>query len=295
MFRRKNILLAALITMFFMSSCSILDNPARIKTFVEVKTSEGNFIIGLYEGTPKHRDNFIYNAQNGTYDSVLVYSVVPNGMIKAGLPLGNDEEDFLLSNFNGNSLEPEINNKLIHKTGSVGMYRLNNDKNTDRLSDSQLFYFIDGIPLDEKTLKTLETKRNAPLIADYIRVFLDEPQNKFLEDSLTKYKIDGDKDNYRRLYMELTDSIKPRIKSDGKELFVLNEFQMEQYLQFGGAPIYDGQYTVFGEIVLGNDIIKTLSDVRIGMYNKPKTNIYIISTNILTKKEYKNYKKSTNN
>jgi cyclophilin family peptidyl-prolyl cis-trans isomerase len=66
-------------------------------------------------------------------------------------------------------------------------------------------------------------------------------------------------------------------------------------MENGGAPIYDGQYTVFGEIVLGNDIIKTLSDVRIGMYNKPKTNIYIISTNILTKKEYKNYKKSTNN
>jgi cyclophilin family peptidyl-prolyl cis-trans isomerase len=294
MFKRKIILLAALITMFFISSCSIFNNPTSMKSFVEVKTTEGDYIIGLYEGTPKHRDNFIFNAQNGTYDSVLVYSVVPNGMIKAGLPLSKDEEDFLLSNFNGNLLEPEINSKLIHKTGSVGMYRLNNDKNANRLSDAQLFYLIDGIPLDEKTLKTLETKRNAPLIADYIRVFLDEPQNKFLEDSLTKYKIDGDKENYRRLYLELTDSIKPRIKSDGKELFVLDKFQIEQYMEHGGAPIYDGQYTIFGEIVSGIEIIKTLSGVRIGMYNKPKANIYILSTSVLSKKAFKNYMKSTN-
>ncbi|MBN2777525.1 MAG: peptidylprolyl isomerase [Bacteroidales bacterium] len=295
MFKRKIILLAALITMFFISSCSIFNNPTSIKSFVKVKTTEGDFVIGLYEGTPKHRDNFINNAQNGTYDSVLIYSVVPHGMIKAGLPLNNEEEDFLTTNFIKTSIESEINSKLIHKTGSFGMYRLDNDKNPDRLSDPQLFYFIDGIPLDEKTLKTLETKRNAPLIADYIRVFLDEPQNKFLEDSLTQYKISGDKENYRRLYLELTDSVKPRIKSDGKELFVLDKFQIDKYLEHGGAPIYDGQYTVFGEIVLGNEIIKTLSDVRIGMYNKPKANIYILSTSVLSKKEYKNYKKSTNN
>ncbi|MDY0142112.1 MAG: peptidylprolyl isomerase [Bacteroidales bacterium] len=292
MFKRKNNLLAAFFLMIFVSSCTIFNNPAKINKFVEIKTNHGDFILGLYEGTPLHRDNFLKNCHNMQYDSTLIYSVMPNGMHKIGLPVNEKEDDLLFDSFPDNTINPEFNPKLINKTGAVGMYRINNDKNPEQVSDNILFYIIDGIPANQKLLRTLEAKRNAPLIADYISTFLKEPGHKHFEDSLNQYKTNRNNDKFTQLYVQLTDSVKPRIKADGKSLFVLDKFQIDKYTNLGGVPIYDGQYTVFGEIVLGNEILKTLSNTRIGLFNKPKTNIYVLSTQILTKKEYKKRKKN---
>ncbi|MDD2635150.1 MAG: peptidylprolyl isomerase [Bacteroidales bacterium] len=291
MLQRKKNLLAAFFLLFLVSSCTIFNNPAKINKYVEIKTNQGDFILGLYEGTPMHRDNFLKNCNNMKYDSTLIYSVMPNGMHKIGLPVNKKEDDILLESFPENTIEPEFNKKLINKTGAVGMYRANNDKNPEKLSNNMLFYIIEGLPSNQKLLNTLEAKRNAPIIADYITSFLKEPGHQHFEDSLTLYKTNRNNDKYTQLYVKLTDSIKPRIKADGKNLFVLDKFQTNTYTSVGGAPIYDGQYTVFGEIVQGNEILKTLSKARKGLFNKPKTNIYVLSTKILTKKEYKNHSK----
>ncbi|MDD4149189.1 MAG: peptidylprolyl isomerase [Bacteroidales bacterium] len=295
MFKRKDILLAAFFLIILSSSCSIFNNPTKINKFVEIKTNKGDFILGLYEGTPLHRDNFLNNCHNMQYDSTLIYSAMPNGINKIGLPVDKKEDDILYDLFPDSGIPPELNTKLIHKTGAIGMYRINNDKNPKTLSDNILFYLVDGIPTNEKLLRTLEAKQNIPMVAEYIKIFLQEPGHKHFEDSLTKYKQNKDNDKYSRLYIQLTDSIKPRIKADGKNLFSLSKFQIDQYTNIGGIPIYDGQYTVFGEIVAGLNILETLANVRTGLFNKPKANIYVLSTKILTKKEYKASVKATNN
>ena len=210
--------------------------------------------------------------------------------MKAGLPEDKTEEAILQENFTEKTIKPEINEKLINKTGAVGMLRLADEKNADRLSDTKLFYLVQGINLDEKTLKTLEAKRNAPIIADYLTIYLNKPENQIYKDSLDYYKIEGQNKNWSRLYADLTENIIPEIEKDGKKLFKINKYQTEMYQSIGGAPVYDGQYTVFGEIVEGIEIFQKFSEIKTGLNNKPKKNIYILSTEKLTKKEYKNLK-----
>ncbi|HOZ30084.1 MAG TPA: peptidylprolyl isomerase [Bacteroidales bacterium] len=255
-----------------------------------INTDQGDFIVGLYEGTPLYRDNFLANVNSGVYDSCLVYSVIPNGIMKAGLPDKTEEDDFMNDNFTKNALTPESNPKIINKTGAVGMLRLPNEQNPDRLSDTKLFYLVQGISLDEKTLKTLEAKRNAPLIADYLTIYLNKPENLIFKDSLDFYKAIGMTKEWSSLYSKLTDKIIPEIEKDGKKLFRLNKYQYNIYTTNGGAPVYDGQYCVFGEIVDGIEILQKLSETNVGLFNKPKKNIYILSTKKLTYKEYKNLK-----
>jgi cyclophilin family peptidyl-prolyl cis-trans isomerase len=264
-----------------------MKNPTKINTYVHFTTTGGDFVIGLYEGTPLHKDNFIQNVSNKTYDSTLVYSVISNGLIRMGLPENTNEDDFLKENFNSASIQEEINPKLINKTAAVGMLRLSNSGNPEKFSDSQLFYLVEGIKTDAKTLKTMEAKRNAPMISDYMTVYLNLPENKVYKDSLDHYKIERKNTEWSRLYAELSKNIIPKIEMDGKELFEMTDYQIEVYSQIGGAPVYDGQYTIFGEIVYGNEILTKLTGFKTNLYNQPKENIYILSARILTKKEFK--------
>ena len=57
--------------------------PAR---FVEINTIYGKMIIGLYNETPLHRDNFIKQAQEAHFDSLLFHRVIPQLMIQGGDP-----------------------------------------------------------------------------------------------------------------------------------------------------------------------------------------------------------------
>ncbi len=291
MFKRFFIFIAVLTVVLSTVSCSLLHNKAKIKNYVEVQTSEGSFIIGLYEGTPLHKENFMNNSKTNVYDSTLIYSISPNGIHKMGLVENKKDTRVLNDITEEKTIKNEIYPELLNKKGAVGMLRANNDINPDKRSNKLIFYIVDGIKANDKILKTLTAKRNAPLIADYITVFISEEGHKHYEDSLKFYKSNQDNKNYKRLYLELTDSVKPRIKKDGKELFALDKKQVETYTEVGGVPIYDGQYTVFGKIVKGIDILDKLSSVKTGLRNKPKKDIYIISTKVLTKKEFKKYKK----
>jgi len=268
----------------------MLNSPLKINDYALLHTNKGDFIIGLYEGTPLHKEKFLENICSGVYDSCLVYSIIPNGLMKVGLQKNEIEEDVLNANFQKKAIKPELNEKLINKTGAVGMLRLPNEQNSDCFSDTKLFYLVQGIKLDEKTLNTLEAKRNAPIIADYLTIYLNKPENRIFKDSLDYYKIEGKNKDWSRLYADLTEKIIPEIEKDGKKLYKINKYQTEIYQSVGGAPVYDGQYTVFGEIVEGMEILQKFSEIKTGLMNKPKENIYILSTKKLTKKEYKNLK-----
>ncbi len=290
MFKQYLILLVAFFSTIFICSCSVFRNPAKIKTYAQINTTEGSFIIGLYEGTPLHKDNFIKNCTSNSYDSTLIYSTNPNGIHKMGLKPEKEEINVLSRTFKDSKINSEINAKLINKKGAVGMLKLDKDFEGESMSDNYLFYIVDGIKTDTKLIHTLEAKQNAPIIAKYIDEFNSEPNHYHYKDSLLQFKMNRDKENFRRLYLELTDSVKPRIKKDGIILFKLTNKQIEQYTKYGGIPIYDGHYTVFGEIVDGIEILSILSNIKTGIKGKPKKDIYILSTTVLTKKEYKHSK-----
>ena len=56
------------------------------ETKLKIETTAGDIIVKLYNETPKHRDNFIKLAEEGTYEGTLFHRVIKDFMIQAGDP-----------------------------------------------------------------------------------------------------------------------------------------------------------------------------------------------------------------
>lgn len=59
------------------------------------------------------------------------------------------------------------------------------------------------------------------------------------------------------------------------------EEQRKVYETIGGAPFLDGDYTVFGEVVEGMDVVDKIAAKPKDRYDRPTTDVKILSTEIL--------------
>ena len=57
------------------------DGNMEKETKLKIETSAGDIIVKLYNETPKHRDNFIKLAEEGTYEGTLFHRVIKDFMI----------------------------------------------------------------------------------------------------------------------------------------------------------------------------------------------------------------------
>ena len=57
--------------------------------------------------------------------------------------------------------------------------------------------------------------------------------------------------------------------------------QIAAYTTVGGAPHLDGEYTVFGEVVEGMDVVEKLEKVKTGAADRPVEDVKVISMKIV--------------
>ncbi len=122
------------------------------KNKVRIDTEFGKIVIMLYDGTPKHRDNFLALTKERFYDSLLWHRVIPQFVIQGGDPnskqaaagtaLGEGEK--------GSRIPAEIKPQYYHKRGAVGMAR---DNNPDKASSGCQFYIVAGKTFDKEALQ----------------------------------------------------------------------------------------------------------------------------------------------
>lgn len=84
------------------------------------------------------------------------------------------------------------------------------------------------------------------------------------------YIVQGQK--YLRKYM-------PRFEDRRGEKYT--EKQLINYETLGGTPHLDGEYTVFGEVIRGLDVIEKISNTKTGKADRPVEDVYIISVKLL--------------
>ena len=62
---------------------------------------------------------------------------------------------------------------------------------------------------------------------------------------------------------------------------VFSKEQIDSYTTVGGVPHLDAQYTVFGEVIEGLDIIDKIAAVKCGSNDRPATDVKIISAKVI--------------
>ena len=59
-----------------------------------------------------------------------------------------------------------------------------------------------------------------------------------------------------------------------------SEAQRQAYRELGGSPSLDQDYTVFGEVISGMDVVEAIAEVETGAYDRPAQDVIIRSVTI---------------
>mgnify|MGYP003649227016 CR=1 FL=1 len=245
------------------------------RTVVEMVTDLGPITIELYNETPLHRDNFIKLVKERAYDSVMFHRVINTFMIQAGDPdsknaididtLGNGDVDY--------KIKAEFNPNLFHKKGVLAAAR---DGNPERASSGMQFYIAQGKVFNDSLLDKAEVRINNWLAQHEIQ---NATQHKYLLDSLQQAM----NENKQEKYLQYQDSINIWAKSAKSfTAYTIPESHRAIYKTVGGTPHLDQNYTVYGEVVKGLNIVDSIAAVPTGQFDRPIRDVRIISMRIAT-------------
>ncbi len=126
----------------------------------KIATNYGTVIIELYDGTPKHRDNFIKLANQNYFDSLLFHRVINGFVVQAGDPTSKNANDTaqLGEGDLGYTVPAEIfPERYFHKRGALGMAR---DENPEKASSACQFYIVQGKIANDSTFIKARARTN---------------------------------------------------------------------------------------------------------------------------------------
>jgi peptidyl-prolyl cis-trans isomerase B (cyclophilin B) len=235
---------------------------------VTISTSYGDMVAILYDETPKHKENFLKLAKEGFYDSLLFHRVIEGFMIQGGDP---DSKNAIPSQRLGGgnigyTLDAEINPKLFHKKGALAAARLGDQQNPKRASSGSQFYIVHGKPISEEDLSI--DGRN---FGEALQKFMRDPQHKTSADSAMLFYQNNDQAGYEAFIRAL----RPRIEQATgiSTTRPVDPAQRDAYVPHGGTPNLDGQYTVFGQVIKGIDVIDKIAAQSKDAFDRPKQDI----------------------
>lgn len=213
----------------------------------------------LYDETPKHKENFIKLAKEGYYNDLLFHRIIQGFMIQGGDPDSKNATPGqpLGMGGPGYTVEAEINPKFFHEKGSLSAARLGDQQNPGKASSGSQFYIVQGTIVRQTDADGLRIDQ-AKLSSSFQKIIQD-PNNQPLIDSLNQLYMTGDMQAYQRKIYSLV----PRIeKMTGQKIYKeVSPEKLKAYTTVGGAPHLDGEYTVFGKIISGLDVIDKIAAV----------------------------------
>ena len=285
---RKHFLLSFVMMAFAFISCSAnntasegsspaSDQKADNKmTQVKLETSMGDIIVELYNETPQHRDNFIKLVKEGYYDGVLFHRVIKDFMIQTGD--GNSKtagpETMLGDGDPGYTIEAEfVYPKYFHKRGALAAARTGDQVNPERRSSGSQFYIVTGKIYSSEELNMMSKRMTDMKKQDIFRRLVTENRAKIEE-----LQRNQDNTGIQALQNEL---IQITEAEAAKTPSSMTDEQIDAYTSVGGTPHLDGQYTVFGEVIKGMDVVDKIQNTQTGAADRPTTDIKIIKASIL--------------
>lgn len=267
-----------IVILLFYWSCNTKKESTNItleqRKTVEIVTNYGTIVLELYNETPLHRDNFVKLVKEGSYDSLLFHRVIQNFMIQGGDPdsYASGATDTLGDGDVSYTIPAEFVSNLFHKKGALAAARTNNPT---RASSGSQFYIVQGKIFNDSLLDLAESRINRYLAEHFATN--DSLNNPILK-SIQKAKLEQD----TLLYRQLNDRLDTIFKTyTNFEKYTIPEKHRTVYKEIGGAPHLDQNYTVFGQIRKGLEVIDSIASVETGMYNRPLSDVRILSTRVL--------------
>lgn len=254
-----------LLTMLSVWSSTLAQEPV---FYVTISTNMGNMKVKLYNETPNHRDHFLKLAGEQHFDGTLFYRVVKGFVIQGG---SSDSRNAAAGRAIGYgkaiNIDSEFNDECFHKKGALCAPRQPEDINHFKMSDISQFYIVQGRKYTNEELDLIEKATNNP-----IKKELKEQFYLPRKEELARLKKEDPK-AFNKLLREIKDKINFHYSISNKKEFT--QGQRDAYITIGGTPELDGDYTVFGEVVEGLDVLNKIASTKVDKNNRPYTDVKI--------------------
>jgi cyclophilin family peptidyl-prolyl cis-trans isomerase len=257
----------------FALACSLilLNLPvvsAAKKQDVELLTQRGTIVLRLSDETPKHRDNFIRLVNLHQLDSLNFYRIIQTFLIQTGKDLPTEFPALI---------DAEFRPDLFHKRGALNAAREGDEYNPTQASAALHFTIITGKLFNDSTLDKAEKRINHGIAYNKV---IRNPANAALFANLQAHLQAGTNPiELKTIQTELEDITQKELST--MALYRIPEAHRKVYKTIGGAPHLDQNYTVFGEVVKGMDIVDSIAGVKTGENDKPLKDILILKAKMI--------------
>lgn len=237
-------------------------------TVVSIKTEFGEIKVRLYDETPEHKKNFIKLVDEGFYNDLLFHRVMNNFMIQGGDPdsKGAAAGIRLGGGSPGYTVPAEFIPKYFHKKGALAAARKGGPSNPEKRSSGSQFYIVQGDVFSAGKLDTMEMSLNSKAKNEMMKEKFEASSEK-----LDAFKTNNNRDGFNIYIAEIRAEVDSIYESGEK--FVFTPEQREAYTTIGGYPSLDGEYTVFGEVIEGLDILDKIAVVETDKQNRPVVDV----------------------
>ena len=253
------------------------DGNMEKETVLKIETSMGDIKVKLYNETPKHRDNFIKLAKDGTYNGTLFHRVIKDFMVQAGDPESKNapKGKMLGSGDVGYTVPAEfVYPKYFHKKGALSAARQGDEVNPKKESSGCQFYIVTGKVFNDSTLLNMEQQKNQNKVTEAFNALAQKHMKEI-------YKMRKANDQDGLYALQDTLFIQAEAEAAKQPDFHFTPEQIKAYTTVGGTPHLDGEYTVFGEVVEGMDIVDKIQQVKTDRSDRPEEDVKIKKVTVI--------------
>jgi peptidyl-prolyl cis-trans isomerase B (cyclophilin B) len=240
---------------------------------VTIKTKYGDMVAILYDETPKHKANFIKLATEHFYDSLMFHRIMEGFMIQGGDPESKKAKSGqrLGNGGPGYNVDAEINPKFFHEKGALAAARLSDQMNPTKASSGSQFYIVQG-----KKMSATEVKVDPQKFSMAMQQFFQKPENKAYYDTIAQLYQTRDAKAYEAYIVRLKPIVENQLGTKVDK--DVSPEMLQAYTTLGGTPMLDGQYTVFGKVIKGLEVIDKIAALPRDPADRPSEDVRMMVT-----------------
>ncbi|WP_373524131.1 peptidylprolyl isomerase [Aquiflexum sp.] len=231
---------------------------------VKIQTRHGDMYAILFDETPKHKKNFVDLAQAGRFDSTEFHRIIPEFMIQGGDVFGKEK----LPQEEWYTVPAEIQNGMIHSKGMIAAARQGNNINPEKRSSGTQFYIVHG-----KVYSRDELVTDMKILSDYFYKYIQLGSNAHLKDAYGKLYQEQQFDSLNKLMLYEKENMESFYNINLEK--PMTPQQIESYTTIGGTPHLDDEYTVFGKVIQGLDVMEKIAAEQTAERDRPVNPVYM--------------------
>ena len=239
---------------------------------ITIKTNLGEIKIVLFDETPKHKENFIKLTEKGFYDSLLFHRVMNQFMVQTGDPdsKGAKPGQKLGNGGPGYNIPAEFKPGLIHEKGAVAAARQPDNVNPKKESSGSQFYIVQGMKYTQTDLEN--TRINFQKLYKYFGNLIERSTYQDLKAKAMQLQQEQRIPELQALIVSMKETCETEYDVD-LDIEPLTQKQIDTYTTVGGVPHLDGEYTVFGKVVKGIEVVDKIAVEQTAPGDRPLNDI----------------------